>query len=93
MLVQAERFADKPLHQVAADSVPDDPRRHGQAEPGEIPRVVAGKDGEEGISRPAGLLVDAVELALVLETLRRSQAAGSRLRLEGGNERGRRVRR
>ena len=93
MLVQAKRLPNEPLDEIAANSVADNPGRHGQPEPRKIPGVGAGEDGEERICRPACLLVDDVELALLLETLRRAQAAGSSLRLDGGNERGKRVRR
>jgi hypothetical protein len=93
VLVQAKRLPDEPLDEVAADSIANYPRRHRQAEPRDRPGVVPGKYRKEGISRPAGLLVDKVKFALLLEALRRSQAAGSGLRLEGGNERGKRVRR
>lgn len=93
MLVQAKGLPDEPLDEIAADSVPDDPRRHGQPEASKIPGIGTGKDGKERISRPPCLLVNDVELALVLETLRRGQAAGSSLRFGRWNERRKRVRR
>jgi hypothetical protein len=90
--MQAKGLPNKPFDEIAANRVANNPCRHGQAEPRKIPGIGSGKYRKEGISRPACLLVDDVELALVFESLRRGQAAGSGLRLEGRNERGKRVR-
>ena len=93
MLVQAKRLPNEPLDEVAANSISDNSRRHGQPKPSEIPIVRTGENREKGISRPTSLPVDEVELSFLLETLRRGQAAGSGLRLDGRNKRRKRVRR
>ena len=82
MLVPAERFTDQTLDEIAAYSVAHHSGRHGQSEACMSQGVGTSKHGEQGICRAARSGVDAVELALLLETLRRCEATGC-LRLEG----------
>jgi|GEM_PF-3029987 hypothetical protein len=79
MLMVPERFANDTLQPIAPNGVADDasPDRQPQARMGKV--VAAYENSKQAIGETSRILVDAIELRFVMETLRRSERSGGGL--------------
>jgi hypothetical protein len=76
MLMQPERFPDEALDSIAADRASDDSGGDGQSKSSSASAVRSREDGEHGIGGTSRILVDAIEVRLIVETVRRGKWPG-----------------
>lgn len=76
MLMMAKRLANDTLQSIAPNGVAGDASRdrQSQARMGKV--VAAYENSKQAIGEPSRILVDAIELRLVMETLRRGERSG-----------------
>jgi hypothetical protein len=79
MVVMSKRFANQPLQMVASNRTTDDAGRDRQSQSSTGTTVGANEDCEQSIGETSRILVDAIEVRFVMETLRRSERPGERL--------------
>ena len=88
MLVVSKRFANQALQVIATDRTTDDAGCNGKSQSGTGTAIGANEDCEQGIGETTRILVDAIEVRFVMETLRRSKRPGDGLQVtlrgEGG---------
>ena len=73
MLVLSKRFANQALQVIASNRITDDAGCNGQSQPSTGAAVGADEDCEQSIGETSRILVDAIEVRFVMETLRRSE--------------------
>jgi len=73
MLVESKRFANLALQVIASHRVADDAGRNGQSQSSIRTAIGADEDCEQGIGETSRILVDAIELRFVMETVRRCE--------------------
>lgn len=76
MLMQPERFPDEALDSIAADRAPYDSGGDGQSKSSSGSAVRSREDGEHCIGGTSRIFVDAIEVRLIVETLRRGKWPG-----------------
>lgn len=81
MLVKSKRFADQSFQVIASDGATDDTGRNRQPQAGLRAFIATNENGEQRIGKPSRILVDAVEIRFVMETLRRSKRPGESLQV------------
>ena len=89
MLMVSKRFANQALQVIAADRITDDAGCNGQSQPSTGAAVGADEDCEQSIGETSRILVDAIEVRFVMETLRRSERPCGRWQVTNLRERDR----
>jgi hypothetical protein len=73
MVVMSKRFANQSLQVIASNRIPDDAGCNGQSQAGTGTAIGANEDCEQSIGETSRILVDAIEVRFVMETLSRSE--------------------
>ena len=73
MLVMSKRFANQALQVIALDGTADDASGNRQPQASLSAAIAANEDCEETIGETSRILIDAVEIRFVVETLRRCE--------------------
>jgi len=73
MLVMSKRFADQALETVASHGAADDASGNRQSQASMSAAVAANENCEQGIGETSRILIDAIEIRFVMETLRRCE--------------------
>ena len=81
MLVMSKRFANQALQVIALDRTTDDAGCNGESQSSSGTAIGANEDREQSIGEPSCVLIDAIEVRFVMETLRRSKRPGEGLQV------------
>jgi hypothetical protein len=81
MVMVSKRFANQSLQVIASDRISDDAGSNGQSQASTGTAVGANEDCEQTIGETSRILVDAIEVRFVMETLRRSKRPSGRLQV------------
>ena len=81
MLMQPKRLAYQALDAVSPNCAADDARSNGQPQSRLRSLVGTDENRELGIGKPSRILVDAIEVRFIVETLRRSERPGGCLQV------------
>jgi hypothetical protein len=81
MVVMSKRFANQSLQLVASNGAADDAGCNRQSQARLSTTIGSNEDCEKRIGETSRILIDAVEVRFVMETLRRSKRPGERLQV------------
>ena len=88
MMMVSKRFANQALQVIATDRTTDDAGCNGKSQAGIGTTIGADEDCEQGIGETTRILVDAIEVRFVMETLCRSKRPSDGLQVTTVGERG-----
>jgi hypothetical protein len=84
MLVMSERFANQTLQVIAPHGTADDACRNRKSQTSMRDIIATNENGEQRIGETSRILIDAVEVRFVMESLRRSERPGESLQVTRG---------